>query len=302
MENVRFGSTRIMTPYAAGEILVKYTEGWSAFDRGTSKQLIPGIGAARCACAIQSFRLMEKAGIPTHFIEQVSATSFNVQEFAVPFHGALSGRTAGHVLICEWIYRMYLDGSLWDRVTSGHILPETLGFSSVEANVLTKGTLLPRMRLECTTKFESVDRHLTDDEARALVGITQKEWEDVHKLVKSVVLVTDMAFRKAGFYRPDGKMEVGMTNEGKVVIVDVCGTQDEDRIVDKETGELFSKDLIRNHLKKNVEWMAALKKAKVDYPDDKAKWPEYPTLPDELVDLVSKRYAEVALRYPGVRV
>ena len=52
-EKERIGSTRIMYAVEPGISTLEYTDRWSAFDRGSSSQVIPGIGAARCACAVK---------------------------------------------------------------------------------------------------------------------------------------------------------------------------------------------------------------------------------------------------------
>lgn len=277
-----------------GVIAFKYTKRWSAFDRGSSSQLIPGIGVARCACAVKSFELARAAGLPTHFIEQVSDTTIHVQEFSVLGHESLSGKVHGRVLPLEWIWRDLVFGSLLERLMSGAADPVALGFAA--GTVVTKGMKLPKMLLECTTKFEVMDRHLTNVEARDLAGLSKSQWDDARGLIVQLVAVTNNHYNEVDLLSPDGKHELGMTLKGDIVGVDVFGTQDENRIIDKMTGAIKSKDLIRNHLKTRP-WKKLLDEAKKQYPREKSKWPDYPVLPDDLVQLVSSEYADVAKRY-----
>lgn len=297
MQSTRRGSTKVMTAVEPGVIALRYTKKWSAFDRGASPQEIPGLDAARCACAVESFDRAGKAGWPTHYIEQVDPVTIHVLEFAVPGHESLSGKVHGTVLDAEWIRRVYAAGSLLDRLRSGKAKPEDFGFPA--GTEVVEGMKLPRMVKECTTKFEMVDRHLTDEEIRQRVGITLNEWDDIWRLIEGTTDATEVGYQEAGFYRPDGKGEIARRSGGGFIQVDVFGTQDEDRIIEKSTGKLYSKDLIRNYLKK-LPWKGELDAAKAKYPLDKSKWPPYPLLPDELVELVSRRYAEVAQRYAGV--
>ncbi len=299
MKNQRLGSTRIITPVEPGAIAFKYTKKWSAFDRGSSEQEIFGIDAARCACAVKSFQLAHAAGLPTHFIRQVDSVTIHVQEFSIPGHKPLSGKTHGRVLPLEWIWRDRVYGSLWARIRDGKVDPVSLGFS--RGVTVTLGMKLPRMLLECTTKFEKVDRHLSDDEARELAKLSDAEWKRAQQLIIRAVGESNAHYESVGFDSPDGKLELAMTRTRKIVIVDGFGTQDENRIVEKGTGRLFCKDLIRNYLSQ-FAWKAELDAAKKKFSDNKSHWPAYPRLPESVKALVAARYAEVADRYAGVPV
>jgi len=299
MATERTGSTRIMRAVEPGVIALQYTDRWSAFDRGSSPQLISGIGVSRCACAVKSFKLAHQAGLRTHFIEQIDYSTIHVQEFSVPGQESLSGKVHGRVLPLEWVWRMLAKGSLLERINSGEIDPTALGFPP--NTKVTDGMKLPRMILECTTKFEVIDRHLNIADAMELAGISDEQFENVWLLFEKIVQVTNKRYESVGFIVPDGKGEAGMTPEGELVQVDVFGTQDENRIIDAVTGELYSKDLIRNYLKE-LPWKRELDMAKVAYRNEKLKWPPYPILPPPLVELVSERYAEAALRYDAAQI
>ena len=276
MSTVRIGSSKIMEPAGKGEIFLRYTIGWSAYDRGTSPQMIPGIGAARCACAVKSFELAREAGVPTHFLEQIDPLTILVKEFAVPGHASLSGQTCGRVLDAEWIWRARAAGSLLTRIKAGEIDPVVLGFTP--GTEVVEGMKLPYPVQECTTKFESVDRHLTDDETRARIGLDKVQWGRAWKIIMRAVEASNGHYDYVGFDSSDGKCELALTNDDEIVMVDAFGTQDENRITDQETGEIYCKDLIRNHLKK-TSWYADLIKAKKEYPGDKSKWPPYHPCP-----------------------
>jgi phosphoribosylaminoimidazole-succinocarboxamide synthase len=299
-ESERTGSTRIMRPVEPGIISLEYTDRWSAFDRGSSDQLIPGLGASRCACAVKSFGLARARGLPTHFIEQVGPQTIHVEEFSVPGHDSLSGEVRGHVLPLEWIWRTNVFGSMLERIKDGRVDPVTLGFE--QGVVVTEGMQLPTMVIECTTKFESVDRHLSNEEALTLAGINQSQQRMAKWLIAEAVSATNVTYDVAGFMCPDGKLELGMRPNGAIILVDVFGTQDENRIIDKATGDVYSKDLIRIWLNSQRPWKAALTAAKAEHPTDKSQWPPYPELPATLVDLVAERYSEVAYAYADVRV
>lgn len=299
LDTSRAGSTRDIILSVPRRVVFKWTDYWSVFDRGRSSQTIPGLGVARCACAIKSFHLLHGAGIPTHFLVQIASNDILVQEFETPLREPISGRAMGKVLPLEFIWRSHLFGSLFKRVKEGKVDPQELGFKP--GDEIREGVQLPQVRLECTTKFEPIDRHLSDEEAQDLAKLTESEWQEVWSLIESGVRVMNAHFEQVGLLSPDGKVEIGRYEDGTFAFVDVCGTPDENRILDITDGRVMSKDLIRNYLTE-ISWKADLDRAKAEYPGDKSKWPEYPELPADLVRTVSERYADVAWRYAGVYV
>ncbi len=282
-----------MVPARMGVLDFNYTAGWSTHDRGTSPQTIPGIGVSRCACAVKSFELAHAAGLPTHYIRQVGAASFEAQEFGVPGREALSGQISGRVIPLEWIWRAEVGRTLLKRIKAELITTEVLGFEP--GTEVVEGMKLPKLWIECTTKFEPVDRHLSDEEARELSQLTQAQWAEAQRLITRAVEVLRAHFARAGLNLKDGKFELGLRRDGRIVFVDVFGTQDENRIVDLMTGDIHDKDLIRLHLE-NTPWFVELLEAKKAYPVDKSMWPPYPRLPDQLVKLVAHRYVQVPRR------
>ena len=294
----RIGSSKIMSPAGEGFIRMRFTDGWSVFDRGTGPD-IPGLGKARCACAVRSFGVLHESGIRTHFEDQESDDTIIVQEFGVPGKGSLSGMTRGRVLDTEAIWRRYVLGSLWERVQSGAVDTVTLGLPP--GTLITEGMQLPDAVLDFTTKFEDIDRALTVDETMRRTGLTPKQWRKLCELLTQAAAVTNDALSLVGFSGLDGKGELGFCDRDETLwIVDnFCG-QDESRIVD-EQGRLFCKQILRDHFAA-LPWKRELDAAKRAHPNDKSRWPEYPPLPDALAALVQERYFELALRYAGVRV
>ncbi len=282
-----------MSVFAPGQILVSIGDYWSAGDKGRSSQPIPGMGSARHRCAVQSFKIAQRHEIPTHFVCEAE-DGFVVEEFTVPNHEPLSGETAGEVLNGEWIWRLYLMGSLWDRVERGELDPRELGFA--KGYTPKKGERLPRVHLECTTKYETIDRRLTDEEARDLMKLSIFSWHNAWELLTKTSEATDAKAYARGFCFPDGKGEIGRRHTGELVMVDTFGTPDENRVLKIFDQEIYSKDLIRNYLKEVGYW-AFLKAAQQRHPNDTSLWPNYPRLPDNLVALVSQRYTAFADAY-----
>ena len=292
MSETRVGSSKEMSAVSPGKIEVFFTDGWSAYDRGRSPQLIRGLGAARCACAVRSFEHAERAGYKTHFIRQVSETSIHVQEFEVPGKPSLSGVTFGRVIPLEVLWRIRVAWTLVERIQAGKVTPESLGFRKGQHVV--EGMLLPHMLVECTTKFEPIDRHVSAKEAKVLAGLTDEQYDRALQLVRNCAMLLDREFDLVSFGLFDGKKELAITPDGEIVLIDAFGTQDENRIMGLDGPH--DKDLLRLELIR-LGWKAELDAAKAKHPDDKSKWPPYPILNRHFLDGVAERYNRVARRY-----
>lgn len=298
MNRERIGSTRILRPSGEkGKVECTFTDGWSAFDRGTNPlQPIPGFARARTACAIRSARIAKKHGIPTDFVRQTSGTSFIVNEVRVQGHELLSGESHGEHLGIEILYRVTVEGSLWERIQSGEVLPESLGFP--RGHVVKKGERLPRLKIEATTKWEKVDQHLTLAEARDIAGLTQEEWDELESITTKQYQVIGNVFAPLGYDILDGKIEMARRTDGTLMIIDVFGGPDECRIIHRNTKQLYCKDVIRNVFKeRHTNWMTELNAAKKLHPNDKSVWPAYPPLSQGEIDLASHLYARLASDY-----
>ena len=295
---MRQGSTRHIINVTPGLIGMRYTNQWSAFDRGASPQLIPFLGWARMQTAWASFKLAQRASIPTHFVREEEC-ALVVKEFTVvEADGSelplISGESHGTMIPLEWIYRVEVDGSLYDRLVSGKV--DSAQYGIPNGTEIVRGMPLPHVLIECTTKREPVDRHLSDEEARDLAKLSMPEWMEARMIVGQLARVINEGYRGAGFRVPDGKIELALDHHRNVIVVDTFGTQDENRIIEIDTGALYSKDLIRNYLKK-LRFYATLQEAKKKHPTEKGLWPSYPELPTEFVDQVSGAYVQVANRY-----
>ena len=291
---VHHGSSKIIRPAGIGLVAFEHTDKWSVFDRGSSPQEIPGFGVSRADCATASFAIARNAGIPTHYDSRPYARTLIVREFSVPGHDPLSGRTHGRVLPLEIIWRSTVEGSLLKRLDEGVISPRDLGFAKGVS--IRRGVRLPRLFIECTTKFELVDRHVSIEEALDIAQISVGEWEQCTGLIQKLVPLLITAYRDLGFDLMDGKFEMAQHRDGSFLFVDVFGTQDENRIVRIIDGEPYCKDLLRMH-PSIIRWRSELEEVKKEYPDDKSRWPQYPILPESFLSRVARRYRSVGRVY-----
>lgn len=277
---------------------LRFTNRWSAFDVGEHPQQIPGKAEALCACAVKSFELAEKIGIPTHFIEQLDEVTIRVLELQVITDRPLTTKDTRHVVPAEWITRFFVAGSLLRKFKSGEEKPTDFGF--LTDKVLAEGTLLPWPVNHFTTKFEKTDRDLTPAEARALCGLTEADERQYWAMINHLNGAINLALEQVGYTRLDGKIECGMGDARKKMIVDVFCTSDEDRPVplaelNKGVVQHHSKEYLRQKLIE-MGYYAKLKAArKAGKPD-----PPYPHLDEAVIIEASLRYKVFAKAYSRV--
>jgi len=162
-----------------------------------------------------------------------------------------------------------------------------------------EGDMLPSPVVEYTTKLEPGDRSLTADEAYAISGLKYSQFSQIPGVA---LIVNDLVTRraeKAGLSPHwDGKVEMGFFG-GRLGLVDVLGTPDEDRF-----GSDFSKELLRQWYDKNdPEWVAAIDQYKPSGKGWQERCPIKPKhLPDELPELVGQMYRAICNAYVGKEI
>jgi phosphoribosylaminoimidazole-succinocarboxamide synthase len=292
---IRRGSAKDILRDGGEGVLFKFRNTFSAFDVGACPQEIPGKGKAVCSAAVTSFRIAEMIGIPTCFIEEVDNTTIRVQELAVISDRPLNGEDAGCIVPAEWISRFRVSGSLLRGFEDGTRKPTDYGF--LTNDVPLEGTLLPVPIHQWTTKWESEDRELSDEDALALCGLTIRSAASFWRMIDTLNGAINLAFHKAGYVRLDDKVEVGLGPQRQLLIADVFGTQDEDRPASLVA---LGGGIVKHHGKEYVRqeliemgYFAEVKTARASG----AQIPPYPELPESVIKEASHRYRLFAEHY-----
>jgi phosphoribosylaminoimidazole-succinocarboxamide synthase len=215
----------------------------------------------------------------------------------VPKPRTLGPHPKDYLVPLEVIVRYYLAGSMWDRVKSGAVKSETLGFPA--GRTLEYGVPLPEPHFEVTTKLEPVDRLLTRAEALELSALDGRQLDGIRETILRIDEAMQKEIGPRGLLHVDGKKEFGVDAEGTIMVVDTFGTADEDRFWDKDAYERgrhvdFSKEFVRQHYR-TTGYYDRLAKAR----EAKAEEPPIPALPPLLVDEVSRLYTTVYQRLTG---
>jgi phosphoribosylaminoimidazole-succinocarboxamide synthase len=278
----------------------KFTDNISVFDKIIPSK-IPRKGETLCRTSAHWFSRSKELGVRTHFVELSGPNSMIVKKVRIERDLSKLTQASTSILIpLEIIARYYVAGSLLDRLRSGKVRPESLGFS--KKYVPKYGDELPEPLIEATTKLEDVDRPLSDKDAMELAKLSRDEWGDLVESVLRIDRFMNGSVRERGLIHVDGKKEFGFDSERALMLVDTFGTADEDRFWDAsayERGELveLSKELVRQHYRSSG-YYDSLKDAR-DRGLPKKEEPLIPALPPEMINQVSKLYMDMFERLTG---
>jgi phosphoribosylaminoimidazole-succinocarboxamide synthase len=200
-------------------LIVDYKDDATAFN-GEKKGTIVGKGAINNRMTNHVFKLLEKEGVPTHLIEELSDRETAVKKV--------------EIVPLEVIIRNVAAGSFSKRL-------------GVEEG---KELLCPI--LEFSYKDDALgDPFINSYYALALGIATQEELDTIAKYAFKVNEVMIKYFDSLGIRLIDFKIEFGRTADGTIILADEV-SPDTCRLWDKETNEKLDKDRFRRDLG-NVE-------------------------------------------------
>ncbi|MVN88211.1 phosphoribosylaminoimidazolesuccinocarboxamide synthase [Deinococcus sp. HMF7620] len=206
---------RVYATDTAEEYVVEYKDDATAFN-GVKKAQIGGKGAVNNAITAHLFPQLEAAGIPTHFLAQLSETEQRVR--------------AVTIIPVEVIVRNVAAGSFSKR----------LGIE--------EGTALARPVVEFCYKSDALgDPLINTDTAVALGWATPGELDRIRELALKVQAFLVPYFAARGVKLIDFKLEFGRTADGTVILADEI-SPDTCRFWDAQTGEKLDKDRFRRDL------------------------------------------------------
>jgi phosphoribosylaminoimidazole-succinocarboxamide synthase len=270
------------------ELEFRFSDRISVFDK-IIPSAIPHKGESLAQTSAYWFKAVEQLGIQTHFIELTAPDRMRVKRVdVIRDYSLLTPETKNYLIPGEFITRYYVTGSLEERLLDGTIKPEQLGFAPHHETK--HGEILPKPFFEATTKLEEVDRHLTDEEAIRISGITPKEFAQIKETCLRIDELMGATVRRKNLIHVDGKKEFAFDRDRKLMLIDTFGTLDEDRWWQRDEflqGKYVekSKEIARQHYKK-IGYYAKLMEARKEGREE----PAIPPLPDELKGELSMEY------------
>ena len=208
-------------------VIVDYKDDATAFN-GLKKGSIAGKGVINNVMSNHMFQLLEKQGVPTHFVEQLSERETLVKKVSI--------------VPLEVIIRNISAGSFAKRF-------------GVE-----EGIVFDAPTIEFSYKNDDLgDPLMNAYHAVALKAATREEIETIKSMAFKVNEVMKQYFDSLNVILVDFKLEFGKTADGKSVLADEI-SPDTCRLWDKTTKEKLDKDRFRRDLGGVEEAYQELKK------------------------------------------
>jgi len=286
-----------------------FSDRYSVFDWGEMPDHIPNKGKSLCISAAYFFEKLESIGIKTHYLglvedsqlKRVSDVKVPVEIMEVKLLRVLKPpkttdgydysdyKTENRNLLVplEVIFRNSLPSgsSVFKRLEKGELELKELGLEKMPI----PGENLAKPFLDVSTKLEESDRYMNWNEAKRITNFSESQLSEVRNITTIVnKLITEEADR-IGLRYEDGKIELGLDVNKKLLIVDVLGTLDECRFTFK--GMPISKEIARLYYRKTPwfkELIDAKKKDELSWKDKVNLSP--PPLPPRLKELISMAY------------
>ena len=198
-----------------GVVIVSYKDDATAFD-GQKKGTIAGKGAINNQMTNFLMRQLEKAGVPTHYVEQLSERETAVKKVTiVPLEVIVRNISAGHF-------------------ASNYGVEEGIVFDAP------------------TIEFSYKNDELHDPLINSYHAVALKlaTWDEIDLIKKYAFQVNDFlknTLLECGVTLVDFKLEFGRTLDGTLVLADEI-SPDTCRFWDSKTGEKLDKDRFRRDL------------------------------------------------------
>ena len=200
-------------------VIVDYKDDATAFN-GEKKGTIVGKGVINNRMTNYVFQVLEKEGVPTHYVEELSDRETAVKKV--------------EIVPLEVIVRNVAAGSFSKR----------LGIE--------EGRKLLAPTLEFSYKDDDLgDPLINDHHAVALKAATYDELKKIYEMTKTINEVMVDMWDRLGIILVDFKIEFGRTSDGEIVLADEI-SPDTCRLWDVHTNEKLDKDRFRRDMG-NVE-------------------------------------------------
>lgn len=198
-----------------GLYIVSYKDDATAFN-GLKKGTIVGKGVVNNQMSNYMFRLLEKQGIPTHYVEELNERETAVKRVSI--------------IPLEVIVRNKAAGSLSKRLG----LPE--------------GTSLKSPVLEFSYKNDELgDPMVNDYHILAVELATREELDQIAEMSLNINRLMVDFFKTVDVDLIDFKLEFGKTSDGEIILADEI-SPDTCRFWDGTTGEKLDKDRFRRDM------------------------------------------------------
>jgi len=197
-------------------VISEFKDDLTAFN-GEKKSSEAGKGALNNKISTELFKLLEKNGIPTHFVKMLDDNHM--------LHKKVD------VILIEVIVRNIATGSL----------SRNLGIKD--------GTVLPFTLVEFDYKNDELGDPKLNDQHALILGLVdfQDELDKLRRMARQVNDILKPYFAEKGLNLVDFKLEFGKDKDGNIILIDEI-SPDNCRFWDIQSGEKMDKDRFRQGL------------------------------------------------------
>ncbi|UCD03253.1 MAG: phosphoribosylaminoimidazolesuccinocarboxamide synthase [Candidatus Aenigmatarchaeota archaeon] len=280
-----------------GEGYFEFRSDYSVFDYGAMPDQIPGKGEALCRMSAFNFTELAKLGLKSHFLDFIKPNRLKIKLVRVLYPGKdeITTETSNYLIPLEIIFRNSLPSgsSVFRALESGERTIHDFGLDHMPK----PGEKLEKPIIDITTKLEVSDRRINWDEAKQFSALTDEEVERIKEIALKVNDFITKRAEEIGLEHADGKVELAFGPDREILLVDACGTPDENRFL--LNGFHISKQILRDYYRK-TPWYVKFEEAKKGLP--KEQWPAPEKLPEELVNAAGDMYKAVCEMWTGEKV
>ncbi len=197
-------------------VISEFKDDLTAFN-GQKRSSEAGKGALNNKISTELFKLLDKNGIPTHFVEMLDDNHMLHKK--------------ADVILIEVIVRNIATGSL----------SRNLGIED--------GKVLPFTLVEFDYKNDDLGDPKLNDQHALILGLVdfQDELDKLRRVARQVNDILKPYFKEKGLNLVDFKLEFGKDKEGNIILIDEI-SPDNCRFWDIESGEKMDKDRFRQGL------------------------------------------------------
>ncbi|GAA3875307.1 phosphoribosylaminoimidazolesuccinocarboxamide synthase [Streptomyces sedi] len=291
---------RIVEPPTAtrtGVGVFEYTDHYSVFHYGRMPDPIPGKGEAICRMAAFNFRLLEEAGVRTHFRRHIAPNQieFTLARLPDPADRPHSPAAGNYLLPLQVLFRNELPpgSSVHRRLAAGELTPDDLGLDAVPA----VGQKLERPLIEYASTREDTNRFLTPSDAQYLSGLDDERFHALREITGKVNEVLTGHAAGLGLSHCDGKVEYLVTSDQELVLADSPGTPDESRLM--FDGVHCGKQILRDWYVRSGLQIPTSRLIADGVP--RSRWPKPTALPPEFLPVMTDLYRSLSETWTGER-
>ncbi len=275
--------------------IFEYTDRYTVFHYGRMPDAIPGKGEATCRMAVFNFRLLEEAGVRTHFRRFIAPTriEFTLARLQDPAARPLTPASGNYLLPLQVLFRNELPpgSSVHRRLAAGDLTPAHVGLDAIPS----VGEKLKRPLIEYATTRDDVNRFLTPAEAQRLAGLDDEQFLALREITVKVNSVLTGHADKVGLSHCDGKVEYLMSSDKDLVLADSPGTPDESRLM--LDGVHCGKQVLRDWYVGSGNEVPTSKLIADRVP--RSQWPQPVPLPPEFLPVMTDLYRSLSERWTG---